>query len=208
MRNILNNHVLVLNKSWIPIGTCSVKKALEDMNSSKQPKKALKIEYLKDEKGNFDFSNPTEVLPLNWAEWITITPREFDEGSIRTVKIDIRIPTVVIVGSNYNQLPVKTFRPTKKNIYDHYNGVCAYSGKKLTYKNMTLDHIQPRSRNGGNTWGNLVPCDADINRIKADRTPEEAGLKLRYKPTEPKPVPAHVLIRQVISPDWNMFLKF
>lgn len=208
MSNILNKAVLVLNKAWIPIGTCTVKKAFEDMNSSKHPKKALKIEYLSDSKGNYDFSNPTEVLPLGWAEWSTLAPREFDEDSIRSVKCEFRIPTVLIVGSNYNQMPVKTFRPTKKNIFDHYKGICAYTGKQLTYKNMTLDHIQPRSRNGGNTWSNLVPCDGEVNRLKDDKTPEEAGLKLRYKPSEPKPVPAHILIKSVISPDWNMFLKF
>lgn len=208
MSNILNKPVLVLNKAWIPIGTCTVKSAFEDMNSSKHPKKALKIEYLKDSKGNYDFSNPTEVLPLSWAEWSTLAPRDFDEDSIRSVKNEFRIPTVLIVGSNYNQMPVKTFRATKKNIFDHYKGICAYTGKQLTYKNMTLDHIQPRSRKGGNTWSNLVPCDGETNRLKADKTPEEAGLKLRYKPSEPKPVPAHILIKSVISPDWNMFLKF
>lgn len=206
--NILNKHVLVLNRAWIPIGTCTVKKALEDMNSSKNPKKSLKIEYFKDSQGNYSFENPTEIIPLGWNEWITLPPREFDQESIHTVKMELRIPTVIIVGSNYNQMPVKTFRPTKKNIYDHYGGKCAYTGKSLTYKGMTLDHIIPRSRGGQNTWNNLVPCDGVINRLKADKTPEEAGLKLKYKTSEPKPVPAHVLIKSVICQDWNIFLKF
>lgn len=206
--DILNKHVLVLNKSWIPIGTCSVKKAFEDLNSSKQPKKGLKIEYLKDSKGNYDFSSPTEIIPLGWSEWITLSPRDFDQDIIRTVTLELRIPTVIIVGSNYNQLPIKTFRCTKKNLYDAYDGICAYSGRKLSYKSMTIDHVIPKSRSGQNTWKNLVPCDEEINRTKADRTPEEAGLKLRYKLKEPKPVPAHVLTKSVLSPDWNIFLKF
>jgi len=208
MNKVLNKQVLVLNKAWVPIATVTVKKALEDMNSSRHPKKSLKIEYFKSDKGVYDYQNPIEILPLEWDEWITITPRDFDEDSIHTVNLEIRVPSVIIVGSNYDRMPVKMFRPTKKNIYDHYNGVCAYTGRKLTYKETTLDHVIPKSKNGKNTWKNLVPCDGAINRMKDDRTPDEAGLKLKYKLSEPKPVPAHVLIKSVISPDWNIFLKF
>jgi 5-methylcytosine-specific restriction endonuclease McrA len=208
MANILNKHVLLLNKAWVPIGTVTVKKAFEDMNSSKHPKKALKIEYACDDNGEFDFSAPTEILPLAWNEWATISPREFDEDSIRTINLELRIPTVIIVGSNYNLMPVKTFRPTKKNIYDHYGGRCVWTGKVIPYKKATIEHMHPRSRGGKNTWGNLAIADPEPNREKADRTPEEYGVKPKYKLSEPKPVPAHVLIKSVISPDWNIFLKF
>ncbi len=204
MSGILDRKVLLLNSAWLPIGVVTVKKALEDMNSSRHPKKAIKIEFLKDG-GKFNFSSPTEVLPLAWDEWVTLAPREFDEDSIRTVSLDLRIPTVVIVGSKYNKLPVKTYRATKLNIFNHYDGICAYTGKKLSYKSMTLDHIIPRSKKGGNTWSNLVPCDGEINRIKADRTPEEAGLKLKYKLSEPAPVTAQMLIKAT-NPDWAIFL--
>jgi len=178
------------------------------MSSSKSPKLALKCEYLVDAKGNPDYSTPTEVIPLKWAEWITLSPRPYDEDCIHTVNLQIRIPTVAIVGSKYNKMPVKTFSCTKKNVFEHYNGVCAYSGKKLTYKSMTLDHVLPKSRKGGSGWDNLVPCDGEINRLKADKTPAEAGLKLKYKLSEPKPMPAELLIRSVVHPDWLHFLKF
>ena len=208
MANILNKPVLLINADWRAIGTIPVKKAMEDMNSSKHPKLAIKLEYVVDDKGNPDYESPTEIIPLAWREWITLSPRSYDEDSIHTVNMEIRIPTVVIVGSKYRKMPVKTFRATKKNIFDHYKGICAYSGKQLSYKSMTLDHIQPRSRKGGNTWSNLVPCDGEINRLKADKTPEEAGLKLKYQPSEPKPVPAEILIKSVIEKDWLHFLKF
>lgn len=208
MSNILNNKVLVLNKAWVAIGTTTVKSALEDMNSSKHPKKALKIEYISDEKGNYDFSNPTEILPLAWNEWVTLSPREFDEDSIHTVNMEIRIPTVIIVGSNYNQLPIKTFRPTKRNIYEHYGGRCVWSGEVIPYKSSTIEHMHPKSRGGQNTWKNLALASPELNRKKSDMTPEEFGIKPKYKLTEPKPVPAHVLIKSVINQDWNIFLKF
>jgi len=206
MANILNKSVLLLNKAWLPIGTTTVKSAMEDMNSSKHPKKALKIEYAERD-GKYDFSAPTEILPLDWKEWITLSPRDFDEDSIHTVSLEIRIPTVIIVGSNYNKLPVKTFRPTKKNLYDQYGGRCIWSGEVVPYKQATIEHMHPKSRGGSNTWGNLAIADPTLNRQKADRTPTEFGVIPKYSLQEPKPVPAHVLIKSIMSPDWNIFLK-
>jgi 5-methylcytosine-specific restriction endonuclease McrA len=206
--DILNKHVLVLNKSWIPIGTCSVKKAFEDLNSSKQPKKGLKIEYLKDSKGNYDFSSPTEIIPLGWFEWVTLSPRDFDEDCIRTVTLELRIPTVIIVGSNYNQLPIKTFRCTKKNLYDQYGGKCIWTGEVIPYKKATIEHMHPKSKGGKNSWHNLAIASPEMNRKKADMTPQEFGVTPKYSLKEPKSVPANILIKSVLSPDWLHFLKF
>ncbi|MGW4364221.1 HNH endonuclease [Nocardia takedensis] len=52
----------------------------------------------------------------------------------------------------------------------------------------TVDHIRPRSRGGPNTWGNLVACCASCNSAKADRTPEEAGMRLLWQPKAPDPL--------------------
>lgn len=49
----------------------------------------------------------------------------------------------------------------------------------------TVDHIRPRSRGGPNTWDNLVACCAPCNTRKADRTPEEAGMRLLWQPKAP-----------------------
>ncbi|CAM4162121.1 HNH endonuclease [Nocardia ninae] len=49
----------------------------------------------------------------------------------------------------------------------------------------TVDHIRPRSRGGPNTWSNLVACCGPCNTTKADRTPEEAGMRLLWQPKAP-----------------------
>ncbi|MFG1798082.1 HNH endonuclease [Nocardia sp. NPDC049149] len=49
----------------------------------------------------------------------------------------------------------------------------------------TVDHIRPRSRGGPNTWANLVACCGPCNTAKADRTPEEAGMRLLWQPKAP-----------------------
>lgn len=59
---------------------------------------------------------------------------------------------------------------------------CGYCLRKGT----TVDHILPRSRGGAEVWENLVTACAECNGIKADRTPEEAGMRLLLPVYEPK----------------------
>ena len=58
---------------------------------------------------------------------------------------------------------------------------CAYCDGRAS----TVDHIQPTSRGGRNTWTNTVAACSGCNQRKGDRTPAEAGLVLRSKPTAP-----------------------
>ena len=58
---------------------------------------------------------------------------------------------------------------------------CAYCGGAAT----TVDHILPRSRGGGNTWLNTAAACYPCNQRKGDRTPAEAGMRLRIKPSVP-----------------------
>lgn len=58
---------------------------------------------------------------------------------------------------------------------------CAY----CTKPGHTIDHIVPRSDGGPSTWLNTVAACADCNWKKKDRTPQEAGMRLRITPYVP-----------------------
>ncbi len=58
---------------------------------------------------------------------------------------------------------------------------CAYCGASAA----TIDHVLPRSRGGRNTWVNTVAACGACNNRKRDRTPAEAGMTLRLKPSAP-----------------------
>ena len=58
---------------------------------------------------------------------------------------------------------------------------CAYCGAAAT----TIDHVLPRSRGGPNQWHNTVAACGPCNQRKGDRTPDEAGLRLRLVPVAP-----------------------
>jgi 5-methylcytosine-specific restriction endonuclease McrA len=53
--------------------------------------------------------------------------------------------------------------------------MCAYCGRKAT----TVDHVIPRSRGGEHDPRNLVACCKTCNSVKSNRTPVEAGMRLR-----------------------------
>lgn len=55
---------------------------------------------------------------------------------------------------------------------------CQYCGNR---KQLTIDHIIPRSKGGKHTWDNVVIACATCNGRKGDRTPEQAGMKLATK---------------------------
>jgi len=58
---------------------------------------------------------------------------------------------------------------------------CAYCGGDA----YTIDHILPSSRGGQNSWLNTVAACAACNQRKGDRTPAEAGMRLRFEPKAP-----------------------
>jgi 5-methylcytosine-specific restriction endonuclease McrA len=58
---------------------------------------------------------------------------------------------------------------------------CAYCGARAD----TIDHLLPQSRGGGWSWENTVAACERCNGRKADRTPAEAGMRLRVTPYAP-----------------------
>ncbi|MEQ7127644.1 HNH endonuclease [Actinopolymorpha sp. B11F2] len=58
---------------------------------------------------------------------------------------------------------------------------CCYCGGVAD----TVDHVVPRCRGGRNTWTNTVAACSGCNGAKGDRTPAEAGMRLRCKPVVP-----------------------
>jgi 5-methylcytosine-specific restriction endonuclease McrA len=207
MKSVINKRVLVLNKHWIPVGWTNVADALSDVCSINESKMPLKIEYEKDENGEFNFEMPTELLPLDWKQWSSLSPREFDDCGINTPKLCLRIPTVVIA-RNYDSIPKSKIRPTKKVLFDMQKGLCGYSGKPLPYKKLNIEHKIPTSRGGKNNFPNLMLVDEQLNSKKGNKTPEEMGWKPLFNFKEPPQMAASIkIIREAIeNPDWNIFL--
>jgi 5-methylcytosine-specific restriction endonuclease McrA len=74
---------------------------------------------------------------------------------------------------------------TRLGVLRRDNYICGYCGEKGTAQDMTHDHILPRSRGGLDEWMNAITACKACNSLKADRTPEEAGMTLLFEPSVP-----------------------
>ena len=53
------------------------------------------------------------------------------------------------------------------------SGLCYYCKTKISYKNITMDHLVPLARGGRSTKDNLVPCCKRCNNLKKSMLPLE-----------------------------------
>lgn len=103
---------------------------------------------------------------------------------VRSAGGTIDMPWPVIVRLNYwvdipfRRVPDLHSRASRLDVLRRDGWTCAYCGGHAR----TVDHIIPDSRGGSWTWGNLVAACALCNQTKADRTPDEAAMKLLWDP--------------------------
>ncbi len=86
---------------------------------------------------------------------------------------------------NYIKLPYEKLmqnRPSRSMIYKRDGHKCQYCGST---KQLTIDHIIPRSRGGEDTWENLVVACMPCNTRKGDKFLEETNLTLNTIPRNP-----------------------
>ena len=114
-----------------------------------------------------------------------------DKGKAEVVKSDespimtsykIYIRPVIIRLLKYIKYQTRGLRANRTRIYKRDSHECVYCGSK---KDLTLDHVLPKSRGGGNDWSNLVTCCFSCNLKKGNKTPEEAKMTMRVKPYTP-----------------------
>jgi 5-methylcytosine-specific restriction endonuclease McrA len=95
---------------------------------------------------------------------------------------DLPFPSVIRL-RQYIRVPYKEIPLTRRNILERDRHTCQYCNYKGEH--LTLDHVTPRSRGGGDTWENLVAACVRCNVHKGNRTPKEADMVLRTSPRRP-----------------------
>ncbi len=125
------------------------------------------------------------------------------------IRPDMFLPSVIRL-KEYRHLPARHKVISKTNIFMRDKNTCQYCGLVFSRKQLTLDHVIPKSRGGQNTWKNLVTCCSTCNRLKDDRTPEEAKMVLRNKPREMTIHTSREIMRFAGSENnqWRQYLYF
>lgn len=135
-------------------------------------------------------SQKATVLAADAEHPVLSATYTFDRPSVIVLTRYVRLP-------HTRQIPV-----SRRGVLRRDSHRCAYCGKAAS----TIDHVQPRSRGGRDSWENLVACCLRCNNIKSDRTPLEMGWNLRFVPKAPHGV--GWVVRGVEQPQavWDEYL--
>lgn len=129
------------------------------------------------------------------------------EKMIRGVRFSIRLPAVIRLNRFIKRkTPIVKF--SRQNLYIRDGGRCQYCGASYEEKELTYDHVIPRSRGGQTEWTNVVTCCVRCNLKKGGRTPEEAGMFLIRRPRAPIWIPLLTMslgIKETPDP-WKNYL--
>ena len=165
---------------------------------------------------NADY-RPLSYFPLSlwpWQEAIKAVylkrvnvAAEYEEV-VRSEKLTLPLPSVIVL-KNY-VVPTKTVPFTRATLFLRDEFTCQYCGYKG--KDLTFDHVVPKSRGGKTRWDNVVAACQSCNLRKAAKTTSQAGFKLKKTPTKPSP---EVLLNKGkkfppsdMHKSWNDFLYF
>ncbi len=185
---MIDSHVLVLNRSFLPIHIATVKRAFCLLYSGIA--KAVDDQYR-----IFDYES-----------WRDLAVREGDEA-IGLIGRMIRVPRVIALVA-YDRMPKGGVRFSRTNIYARDKNTCQYCGKTFPRSELSIDHVIPRAYGGITTWENVVCCCTSCNKRKGGRTIQEAGMKLLNHPHRPRWTPFFRLsLEEIRRKEWLPFIN-
>lgn len=122
--------------------------------------------------------------------------------TLRTVSTEYPMPSVIRL-QDYIYVPFKSVLLSRQNIFKRDRQQCQYCGSK---RDLTLDHVLPRSRGGKSSWANLTTACKKCNSFKGDRTPKEAEMSLMSEPFKPSYVMFVRNFSGFTSDEWLRYL--
>ena len=193
---MLQRPALVLNRNWQPVNVATVARALVLLwNESAR------------------VVDPADYQTFTWEDWSKLRPGD-DERFIQAVRFRLRVPEVITL-TGYDRLPAAAVTFSRRNIFKRDRYTCQYCGRQGRFhfgernevvyetansnppsqgnrprrqpgsEELTIDHVIPRAQGGESRWDNCVLACLACNKRKADRTPEQAKMRLKRKPVRP-----------------------
>lgn len=192
MVETLDFNVLVLNKLWQPIHTCSVRRAV----------KLLCLGHAQVVEAEGEMKYQTHDL----GSWLEASSEKLTEGMIRSVRFAMKIPKVIVLAM-YDKLPSKEVKFTRHNVFLRDQYTCQYCREQFNEKDLNLDHVVPRDKGGVTRWDNIVTSCIGCNNRKANKLPREANMFPAKRPRAPRWRPLFGFRRRGgIDDSWESFL--
>jgi 5-methylcytosine-specific restriction endonuclease McrA len=164
---VLELPTLVLNQQWQPVHVTTVSRSLILLWND-----AARV------------VDPELYRLFSWRDWAERTPSE-GEACIRSARLRLAAPQVITL-LYYDRLPKTAVTFIRRNVAKRDHFTCQYCAAQPGAESITIDHIMPRSQGGTSTWINCVAACERCNAKKGDRTPEQAGIRLRHRPVRPE----------------------
>ena len=171
MEEVLSKAVLVLNRNWQPVQTCTARRAVH----------LLSIGHARvvQEDGEEKFETH------DFDSWLNYSGRSPQPQMIHSVKIALRIPKIVVL-SLYDKIPSKEVTFSRRNVFWRDQHTCQYCFQSFTEGELNLDHVIPRDKGGKTSWENIVTSCVKCNTRKGNKLPQEANMHPRNKPVAPR----------------------
>jgi hypothetical protein len=161
--------------------------------------------------------------PVAWIRWqsaVTLYARDrvcWEAGEERFqvlggtcaltgLRSSFEIGSIIAVADRTRKFASGTPLLTNKTLFQRDRNLCLYCGNQFPTSMLTRDHVVPASRGGESVWENCVTACERCNHRKADRTPEEANMKLLAIPYTPNLAEYLILSNRRILADQMEFL--
>jgi len=126
---------------------------------------------------------------VNWQKAIKLmvkgkaTVIRYTEIVVRTAEhVVIKIPAVMRLIKIIRTIYRTKVPFSKKNVMIRDGFICQYCG---TTKDLTIDHVRPKSFGGKSTFENCVTACKNCNNKKSNKLPSAAHMYLKRQPTAP-----------------------
>jgi 5-methylcytosine-specific restriction endonuclease McrA len=122
---------------------------------------------------------------LGFGEWLSLPVRAGQDDGIGIIDGALRVPRIIHL-VRYGRMRRPTVRLTRRNLMLRDSYTCQYCSRRHPVRELDIDHVQPRSRGGEDSWTNLVTACQACNRRKGRCTPLEANMPLAQRPVRPR----------------------
>ena len=151
------------------------------LNSNHCPSLVLNADY-----------RPLSYFPLSIWSWkdtvkavfldrVNIV-EEYDQ-KVSSPSFEMFLPSIIALKDYIPHSHTPAF--TRFNVFLRDDFTCQYCYEKFSTKELTFDHLIPRSKGGLTNWENVVTACSHCNWTKGSKGLSQVGFKLLRKPKEP-----------------------
>jgi hypothetical protein len=166
MQSTLETPVLVLNRLWQAVNTCSAKRAFTLLYQGH-------AQVVSTAPGN-------EFVTHDFASWQDFSNENPDREMVQTISMKIRIPRIIVL-LMFERLPKKEVKFTRHNVFERDANTCQYCGIVFSRDSLNLDHIMPRDRGGQHAQGKPPPARGSHGAHPKTEAPEVAAIRPYFR---------------------------